>query len=212
MNISRDIFIWGVFSLALLLVSCSEQMDRNGTESTTERSATKQLADTQLSTLYDPAHYDTLVHNSTPLNGGTASAKALVAAALKGLQNNDTALLMSLLISQDEYFNIIYPEQGMHWAGARDKRPEVREFLWENHAGSSIKGLRRALRDLGGQKLTLNNIEFTDGTKQYISYRIHEGTVLTLVDESSNTHTTQAVGSIVEKDGVFKLMAWRDLD
>ncbi len=205
MNISRDIFLWGFLSLALLLVSCTEQKQKEGAEA-------KQSADTQLSTLYDPAHYDTLAPNSTPLNGGTASAKALVAAALKGLQNNDTALLMSLLISQDEYLNIIYPEQGMHWAGARDKRPEVREFLWENHAGSSIKGLRRALRDLGGRTLTIEDINFSDGTKQYVSYRIHEGTVLTLVDESGHTHTTKAVGSIVEKDGAFKLMAWRDLD
>lgn len=157
-----------------------------------------------------PAHYDTLARNPIPLMGGRPSADSLVAAALDGLGRNDTALLKELLVTRDEYMKVLYPELGKHWPGARDSRPEIAEALWTNHAGNAMKGLRRALRDLGGRKLTLKRVEFADGAKEYVSYTTHEGTIVTAAEAGGKEQTIGAIGSIVEKDGVFKLMSYRD--
>lgn len=157
-----------------------------------------------------PAHYDTLARNPVPLMGGRPAADSLVAAVLDGLGRSDTALLKELLVTRDEYMKVIYPELGKHWPGARDGRPEIAEALWTNHAGNAMKGLRRALRDLGGQQLSLKRVEFADGTKEYVSYTTHEGTIVTAADARGKERTIGAIGSIVEKDGVFKLLSYRD--
>lgn len=213
MKMRINILSLGFLSMLVLLASCGDNSDTSGNraDTQTESSGTQNDQPAQ-DYMLDSAHYAALTYNPLTLNGGASSTESLVHLALKGLQKNDTALLQSLAITKDEYMDIVFPEQGMHWAGARDSRPEVREFLWENHFGSSVKGLRRTLRDLGGRKLTLRNIEFTGGEKKYISYTIHEATLLTVEDEQGKEHQIKAVGSIIEKDGTFKLMAWRDLD
>ena len=208
-----NILSLGFLSMLVFLASCGENNGTSdGQAAAHTESSQKQNGGSAADYMLDSAHYAGLSYNPLTLSGGTSSTESLVHLALKGLQNNDTALLQSLVITEKEYMDIVFPEQGMHWAGARDSRPEVREFLWENQFGSSVKGLRRSLRDLGGRKLTLRNIDFTGGEKEYVSYTVHEGTEITVSDEEGKEHRLKAIGSIIEKDGTFKLMAWRDLD
>lgn len=187
------------------LVSCGPKE-----QTSEENDSTATASSSTTSYILTPAHYDTLSKNPAPLANGRSSIDSLLAAALDGIRQNDTATLKSLLITREEYLNIIYPELGKHWSGARDMRPEISDVLWTNHAGNSMKGLRRALRDLGGRDLKLEKVEFADGEKEYVSYVTHEGTVLTVKDGKGKNYRIGAIGSIVEKDGVFKLLSYRE--
>jgi hypothetical protein len=149
---------------------------------------------------------------SDTLTGGASSPRALVDAALAAFSARDTATLAALLITRDEYMRVIYPELGAHFASARDTRRQTMEFLWENQSMNARQGLRKALRELGGKTLTTSYIEFTEGSKAFPSYTIHEGTEVTVFMPDGSTATVHALGSIVEMGGRYKLLSYRDLD
>lgn len=187
-----------------LLVSC-------GGETNAEKTDRNSEAGSDTSYIRDSAFYALLDSNTVPLSGGLPSIEDVVRKVLTGLEQLDTASLQQLLITQEEFRTIIYPEQGMHYAGSRDMRPEVQLFIWQNLEGSRNKGLRRILRDLGERKLTFVAVAFHD-TKVFPSYVVHEGTEVTVTDDRGKEHTLHSIGSIIEKDGVFKLMSYRDKD
>lgn len=197
-----------VLPFLLFLSSCGPEKPASEGNDSTQASGTPPA----VSYVVTPAYYDTLSKNPAPLANGLSSVNALLTAVLEGVRRNDTTSLKNLLITRDEYLAIIYPELGKHWAGARDMRREIKEALWINHAGNAMKGLRRALRDLGGRELKLEKVEFADGTKEYASYTVYEGTIVTVKDREGREHKIGAIGSIVEKDGVFKLLSYRDSD
>lgn len=205
MNRALSALLVASFTLFTLSSCGSEEPEPKGKDTPGAESAS--VAGSYILT---PAHYDTLTRNPVPLMGGRPSADSLVAAVLDGLGRSDTALLKELLVTRDEYMKVIYPELGKHWPGARDSRPEIADALWTNHAGNAMKGLRRALRDLGGRELSVKRVEFADGTKEYVSYTTHEGTIVTAADARGKEQKIGVIGSIVEKDGVFKLLSYRD--
>lgn len=187
-----------------ILISCGGEADTDGTDAkASDRSDTTYIRDS--------AFYASMDSNTVPLSGGASSPDELIGEVLTGLQRLDTASLQRLMITQGEFDTIIYPEQGMHYAGSRDMRPEVKRFIWQNLEGSRDKGLRRILRDLGERKLTAVSIEFDD-TKVFPSYVAHEGTKVTVTDEHGKKHELHSIGSLIEKDGIFKLMSYRDRD
>jgi hypothetical protein len=151
-------------------------------------------------------------HAEGALVGGAATPRELVTAALAGFAAHDTAALARLLVSRDEFMRVIYPELGAHFAAARDTRTETKAFLWENQHLNALQGMRKALRELGGDTLALSVIEFTEGSKTFPSYVIHEGTDVTVTKPGGELATLYAFGSIVEMEGRYKLMSYRDLD
>lgn len=201
----------GLFLLTLVPILSSCNGDSSGTNGKDSADASSTMKRPDPSTwVMDSAHYANLPRNPAPLRGGSESVEGVVTATLNALHEQDTLALKNLLVTRNEFVNIIYPELGKHWPGSRDMRPEIKDFVWGNHAGNTMKGLRRALRDLGGRELKLQKIEFTGGSQEYPSYTIHEEPVVTVLDETGREYRFEAIGSIIEKEGVFKLMAFRD--
>ncbi|MEO5928559.1 MAG: hypothetical protein ABIR47_01385 [Candidatus Kapaibacterium sp.] len=144
------------------------------------------------------------------LANGERSQDGLVRAALAAFSAGDTATLERLLISRDEFERHIYPELGMRYVAARDMRPEARSFIWENQVMNSTKGLERGLRDLSGHHMELERVEHAEGGARYASYTIYEGTVARVRMEDGREADIHALGSVVEMDGVYKLLTYRE--
>lgn len=149
---------------------------------------------------------------SGSLKDGASSPRELVERVLESLAARDTASLASLLVDRDEYMRVVYPELGAHFAAARDTRAETMEFLWENQSLNALKGMRKALRELGGVQMQLVTIEFKEGERRFPSYRLFEGTEVVVNQNDGRTATLYALGTMIEKDGRYKLMSFRDLD
>lgn len=149
---------------------------------------------------------------SGSLEGAAASPRELVAHVLDAIVERDTAALVSMLVDADEYAEIVYPELGAHYAAARDTRIETRQFLWEHQRLDALKGMRSALRELGGRRLTFVTVEFTEGEKRFPSYRLMEGAVVSVTEADGAPATLHMLGTLIEKDGRYKLLSYRDLD
>lgn len=146
------------------------------------------------------------------LVGGYESPSALITEALDAFAAADTTRLERLLITRNEFDSLLYPELGMHYPAANDMRPETRAFLWENQALNSIQGLKHALRDMSGRRSTLLGITYRGGGHAYRSYKIHEGTLVRLRMDDGREALSHAFGSIVEMDGRYKLLTFRERD
>jgi len=149
---------------------------------------------------------------SGELTGGASSPRRLVEHVLDAVADRDTAALLSMLVDADEYDRIVYPELGAHYVAARDTRSETRQFLWENQRLDALKGMRSAMRELGGRRLSFVTIEFTEGEQRYPSYRLMEGGVVSVVDADGTPATLHMLGTMIEKGGRYKLLSYRDLD
>ncbi|MCB0710956.1 MAG: hypothetical protein KDD67_01360 [Ignavibacteriae bacterium] len=190
--------------LLLLLMSCGEGVDNS-------KSGDQTAKQTESATwLLTSDHYDTLSPNPTPLSGGKPSVEELVEAGLKGLNEKDTATLLTMMISREEYDSIIYPELGKYWSGARDMRETITQWQRTNHFGSAEKGLRRLLRDYGGKSFKLAAVEFQDSTQTYPSYTIYQRPIVAAIDDHNKKGQIKNFGSIIEKNGVFKFFSFND--
>ena len=161
--------------------------------------------------LRDSSWYATLEPNHARLGYGYGSAEELIDALLAATAELDTTTLADLAISAEEWKGILYPEMGLHYPGARDSRPEIRDMIGELHFGASLKGLRRLLRDYGGMRLQRRSLDLAGDTLHFPSYTIYERPDLRVSGPDGEGRVT-SVGSIVEKDGVWKLLSYRETD
>lgn len=148
--------------------------------------------------------------NVIRLHGASRSADELVTAALAAFQAGDTAALQRMMISREEYDRYIYPELKEHFPAARDTSAPVREFIRENHMLSADKALRKSLRQLGGRHMELVSVTFSEGVKSFPTYAIHEGTEVKVRLENGDEADLRSLGAMVEMDGVYKLLSYRD--
>jgi hypothetical protein len=144
------------------------------------------------------------------LVNGANTPDALIRSALAALAAGDTVALQRLLVTHDEFVNTIYPELGMHYPAAKDLRPQTREFIWENQNMHATMGLRHALREMGGRHIELLGITYADGGMKYSTYSIYEGTRAHVRMDDGREAIIHAFGSVVEMDGVYKLLTYRD--
>jgi hypothetical protein len=146
------------------------------------------------------------------LRNGFGSANALVKEALDAFAALDTARLERLMIDRAEFDRHLYPELGSRYPAARDTNELARGFVWENHWLSARKGMKKALRELGGKRISLLSVRFTGEIERFPTCTIHPGTEVKVKLDDGNEADLLALGSIVEMDGVYKLLSYRDRD
>lgn len=212
----RYLFLWVIIALGVLtLPSCRQEADGSSNGSTTDVAAVRTTA--QKASMQSPSSdTNNVVHAAASsdvrpaLHGGAGSIDELMSKAMTALEHRDTAMLNDLMITRQEWEKSLYPEFGVYYPAARDPRPEVREFLWSNHSMSSDKALRRSLARNAELRLTLDSVRFEDTVQVFPSYTIHQGTVADAHDRERKAHELRCFGSIVEMNGVYKLLSFRD--
>ncbi len=138
---------------------------------------------------------------------GYESIEKLIFSLLDALEKKDTMRLVKAMISEKEFSNWLWWE----FPGSVPENAPL-DFAWDNLARKSDRGLRWLLADYGGQKLQYVSHRFEEGIDKYQTFVVHTKTRVVVKDSLGVEKTMTQIGSVVEMNGKFKLMSYRDRD
>ena len=139
-----------------------------------------------------------------PLHHTFSSPEALGQAVLAALADNDGDRLASLALSELEFRTVVWPEL----PSSRPERGLPFDYAWGDLHQKSNNSLRRLVARHGGKRYELDGVTFAGATTQYDTYRVHRESVLDLRDEAGEALTLSFFGSVLERDGEFKLFSY----
>lgn len=138
--------------------------------------------------------------NTTKLTNGSFDRDTLVKVFLDAVQKNDTAILLSINMNRDEFNDVYYP-------GHPQSLPPYdlsSQLMWYRLSSNSDKGLRRLLRDFGGQ-LTTSGFECDKIVHMENGNTIHSRCAFRIPDRKEKL---MLFSSIIERDGQFKILSY----
>jgi uncharacterized protein YceK len=140
----------------------------------------------------------------TPLANGQRSAEGVAVAVLDALARRDRAGLEALALSDREFRQHVWPEL----PASRPERNLPYSYVWgELHQKSRIQ-LAQTLAEKGGARLTLVGVQFAGETTKYPSYDVHREATFRVRDASGTESEIRLCGSMIEKDGVWKVFSF----
>ena len=140
----------------------------------------------------------------SPLGHTFASPDALAEAMLTALAEGNSAGLEALPLSELEFRTVVWPEL----PSSRPERGLPFDYVWGDLHQKSTNARLRLIDRHGGRHYDLLGVEFDGETTTYETYRVHRETVLTVRDETGEEVTLALFGSILERDGAFKLFSY----
>lgn len=141
-----------------------------------------------------------------PFQGGAASPEDLALAILDGLAAGDRAALLDLVITYDEFREILWPE-------FPQSRPIVNmspQAAWQFHHRESNKGLTKGMAAWAGQHLSLRGLSCSVGKMPYTNFTLYKGVVLHAVAESGQPADVTFPAYLVEHAGVWKVYLYKE--
>jgi hypothetical protein len=142
--------------------------------------------------------------SSAPTLANTrGSAAELAAAMLDGLAATDRAALEALALSDAEFRNHVWPDL----PAARPERNLPYSYVWGELNQKSGMALSRTLAGHGGARYELRDVKFSRQTT-YPGYVVHHDTTLTVRDAAGTERDLRVCGSMIEKDGAWKVFSY----
>lgn len=138
--------------------------------------------------------------NTTKLSNGSFDRDTLIKVFLNAVQKNDTAILLSINMNRDEFNDVYYP-------GHPQSLPPYdlsAQLMWYRLSSNSDKGLRRLLRDFGGQ-LTTAGFACDKIVHMENGNTIHSRCAFQIPDRKEKL---TLFSSIIERDGQFKILSY----
>ena len=127
-------------------------------------------------------------------------------AVVEALNQGDTSGLHQLRVSRKEYVSWMWPE--FPASGPPHNYPE--DFAWSNLDTKCSRAVRQLIKRYGENNLTFVGLGFAQSTKEYRGFQLLRGTVLTVRNNSGHQKTLKILGSVVEKDGRYKLLSYKE--
>ena len=141
---------------------------------------------------------------TAPLPNAYDSPEALSRAVLAALERRDADTLRTLAISKDEFTEQVWPEL----PAARPERNLNASFVWGDLNQKSNIMLRDTLTTNGGKTYALVSVRFLGEMTQYASYRVHREGELRVKDVDGTERDLRVFGSVIEKDGRYKVFSY----
>jgi hypothetical protein len=141
---------------------------------------------------------------SRPLSNSHESPEALGRAVLAALETRDVDALRALALTREEFTEHVWPEL----PAARPERNLSPSFVWGDLNQKSNVTLRNTLGAHGGKKYEFRSIRFLGETTQYDSYRVTRESELTVKDSAGSERQVRLFGSVLEKDGRYKVFSY----
>lgn len=139
-------------------------------------------------------------------HGWHESPEALVAAVVSAAAGGDAAALAEFRVTELEHERLLWP-----WFESSDPARNVPHgFAYTNLDNRSRKGQRALAQGLQDGPWTVETITHTRPDDVYTEFVLHPGTVVALRAAGDRRHQTQLLGSVVEFDGRFKLLSYRE--
>jgi hypothetical protein len=138
------------------------------------------------------------------LRYGCRSVDELMTKLLAALEAKDLPGMENLRVTRQEHTDLLWPE-----FDAKNHNVDP-DFAWDMLNRRSHVGAGRAIGDYGGQELALLGVEFTRDLERYPSFVLHRGTILHARTQTGEMLDLRFLGSVVELDGQFKLLSYKD--
>jgi len=139
------------------------------------------------------------------LAGGAANPEALARRFLAAVSARDTAAFTDLIASRAEFAWLVFPEHSY----ARPPYELDPEIFWLQLTAGSAKGLGRTLQRYGGLPLTLLALQCRPDTLQIKTGSVRlQGNCELRFQAGDSVETRRLFGSVVERNGVAKLLSY----
>jgi hypothetical protein len=139
-----------------------------------------------------------------PLTGGASSSLDLARAVVEALERADVPTLQALALNEEEFRNHVWPEL----PAARPERNLPFSFVWGDLHQKSEASLDRIIASVRGRRLDVVDVRSLGATTRYDTYLVHRQTQLTVRDDDGKLQQVRLFGSILEKDGRFKVFSY----
>ena len=123
---------------------------------------------------------------------------------LTALAAGDVDALRALPLDELEFRDAVWPDL----PASRPERNVPFDYAWGDLDQKSNNALRRLVARYGGRRYQLAGVGFAGETTEYRTYKVHRETVLDLLDEEGEAVRLALFGSILEREGEFKLFSY----
>ena len=137
------------------------------------------------------------------LVGSRDSIESLARHFLRTLQHGDKDEVYDLALSKAEFEQIVFPSLPASRPGSNLSA----EVLWQQTVLKSWAGFQTTLEHQG-KNYELIAVRFADGVKNYGNFVIHRDARLRVRDEENRERKLNLFGSVIEKDGAFKIYSF----
>ncbi|MHB1225172.1 MAG: hypothetical protein ACYC2G_14185 [Gemmatimonadaceae bacterium] len=139
------------------------------------------------------------------LSGGATSREELVERFVDALSRRDTMAVRGLVLDRAEFAYLYYPSSE-YAAPPRAQAPALAWFLIQQN---SEKGITRAFRRLGGQRLEADSLACDPEPRVEGENRMWSGCTVSLLHAAGDgSGRRRLFGSIIERDGRFKFVSY----
>lgn len=138
-----------------------------------------------------------------PLANVLDSPEAVARAVLDGVHARDRARLEGLALSGQEFEVHVWPAL----PAARPERNLPLSYVWGDLSQKSRLSLLSMMKAHGGKRYTLLGVSF-DGTTAYAGYRVHRKATFSVRDSAGADIKIRVIGSMIEKDGAWKVFSY----
>ena len=127
-------------------------------------------------------------------------------AVVDALNNKDIERLNRLRVQREEYLDWIWPE----FPASQPPSNFPGDFAWSNLNKKCNIGMKKWIARHGGQNLEFVAIRFDGDTETYKGFQLLRGTVLMLKNAAGEKGELKILGSVVVKNGSYKLLSYED--
>lgn len=133
-----------------------------------------------------------------------ASVDDLARAFLEGLERDNFDALRDLGLSSEEFAWYVWPEL----PSSIPDRNLSRDYVWGDMNGKSLRSLRWTLAEWGGEEFELVRVEFAGEATTYHTFTVFRDARLVVRDEAGREGRLDLFGSVMERDGRYKLFSF----
>jgi hypothetical protein len=97
------------------------------------------------------------------------------------------------------------------WPELPASRPERNltfEYVWTDLRTKSDASLGQTVHAHGGRAYRVARVGFTGETSQYKSFLVHRNAVVEIIDPEDRRNAGRLFGSVIEKNGRFKVFSY----
>lgn len=138
-----------------------------------------------------------------PLANPSDSPEALARAVLDAVSRCDRAQLEALALSEQEFRDHVW----LDLPAARPERNLPFSYVWGDLHQKSNVSLAETLNTHGGKRHMLKSVTFA-GRTPYAHYAVHRDAKFSVIDDSGSLQTIRVCGSVLEKDGAWKVFSY----
>ena len=142
-------------------------------------------------------------NSAAPLASTHTSAAAVATAVVDALARQDRAALDALALNEQEFKDHVWPEL----PAARPERNLPFSYVWLDLHQKSNGALAQTLGRQGGRRYELIGVTF-EGKTDYPSYTVHRSSTLRVRGPDGVTTDVRLFGSMIEKDGAWKVVSY----